>query len=364
MGLERLVSVLNGVEDVYETDIFHSLASKIKESGNYNEKIIRVLADHLRSSVFLIADGIRPSNKEAGYILRRLLRRILAYQIKYDIHADLFPESVEIVKEKFGKIYPELTEAKIILEVLEEEKLKFQEAIANGLKEIEKYPEITGKEAFYLYETFGLPYELIIELASKDSTKNLFREDFEIEFKKHQEISRAGREKKFGGHGLLIDTGEIKAANEEEMVKVVKLHTATHLLQWALREVLGKNVRQMGSDINIERARFDFSFDRKMTQEEIKKVEELVNQKIKENLPVFYKEMSKAEAEKTGALHFFKAKYPEMVKVYFIGEGENNISKEFCGGPHVNHTSEIGSFKIKKEEAVAGGIRRIRATIL
>jgi len=362
MGLERLVSVLNGVEDVYETDIFHSLASKIKESGNYNEKIIRVLADHLRSSVFLIADGIRPSNKEAGYILRRLLRRILAYQIKYDIHADLFPESVEIVKEKFGKIYPELTEAKIILEVLEEEKLKFQEAIANGLKEIEKYPEITGKEAFYLYETFGLPYELIIELASKDSTKNLFREDFEIEFKKHQEISRAGREKKFGGHGLLIDTGEIKAANEEEMVKVVKLHTATHLLQWALREVLGKNVRQMGSDINIERARFDFSFDRKMTQEEIKKVEELVNQKIKENLPVFYKEMSKAEAEKTGALHFFKAKYPEMV--YFIGEGENNISKEFCGGPHVNHTSEIGSFKIKKEEAVAGGIRRIRATIL
>ena len=209
-----------------------------------------------------------------------------------------------------------------------------------------------------------MPYELIIELASKDSTKNLFREDFEIEFKKHQEISRAGREKKFGGHGLLIDTGEIKAANEEEMVKVVKLHTATHLLQWALREVLGKNVRQMGSDINIERARFDFSFDRKMTQEEIKKVEELVNQKIKENLPVFYKEMSKAEAEKTGALHFFKAKYPEMVKVYFIGEGENNISKEFCGGPHVNHTSEIGSFKIKKEEAVAGGIRRIRATIL
>jgi len=358
MGLERLTSILAANDDVFETDLLKPLFSKIKElAPETEEKILRILTDHLRASIFLIVDGIRPSNKEAGYILRRLLRRILAYQIKYDIHADLFPESVEIVKKKFGKIYPKIKETKIIMDVMESEAQKFQATIAHGIKEIEKCETISGKKAFYLYETFGLPFELIKEL-SPIKTKDLKREDFDEEFEKHRDISRAGVEKKFGGHGLILNTGELKAKNEEEEKKVIRLHTATHLLQWALIEVLGKNIRQTGSDITAERTRFDFSFDRKLTSEEIKKIENLVNQKIKENLPVYFKEMPKTEAEKTGALSFFKAKYPEIVKVYFIGP-----SIEFCGGPHVKNTSEIGNFKIIKEESTAAGIRRIRATV-
>ncbi|MEK7636042.1 MAG: alanine--tRNA ligase-related protein [Patescibacteria group bacterium] len=369
MGFERLTAVLQGVDDVFETDIFKDFVFKINEFIPGGErKIVKILADHLKASIFLTADGIRPSNKEAGYILRRLLRRILAYSVKCDIHADLFPESVDFMKAKFSRFYPELNNAKTILAVLEEERLKFQEAIGKGLKEMKKYDEIGVKEAFYLYETFGLPFELIKELA-RQKVKNLNKGEFEKEFAKefegHQEISRAGAEKKFGGHGLVLNTGELKAVNEEEMKKVIRFHTATHLLQWSLREVLGKDVRQTGSDINAERLRFDFSFNRKMTAEEIKKVEDLANEKINENLPVYFKEMSKSDAEKIGALAFFKAKYPDVVKVYFIGAEEkgNLISAEFCGGPHINNTSEIGKFKILKEEAVAAGIRRIRAII-
>lgn len=364
MGLERLVSVIAGVDDVFETDIFSNFVSRLKELIGDNERVVKILADHLRASIFLISDGIRPSNKEAGYILRRLLRRILAYQVKYDIHADLFPESVEIIKNKFGGIYPELNNAKIILEVLEEEKLKFQEAVGKGIKELEKFKEITGKEAFYIYESFGIPFEFIVELAPKEAIKDLTKEDFDLEFKKHQDISRAGAEKKFGGHGLVLDTGELKAGNEEEMKKVIRLHTATHLLQWALREVFGKEIKQMGSDINAERLRFDFSFGRKLTADEIRKVEDLIYGKINEKLPVYFKEMPKNEAEKIGALSFFKAKYPENVKIYFIGKDDDSaISKEFCGGPHVSNTSEIGEFKILKEEAVSAGMRRIKIII-
>jgi alanyl-tRNA synthetase len=364
MGFERLAAVLQNTDDVFETDIFQQLVSKIKELAPPVEKrIIRILADHLRAAVFLIADGVRPSNKEAGYVLRRLLRRIMAHEVKYDIHADLFPAGVEIIKEKFGEIYPEVKEKRMILEILEEEKQKFQEAIGKGIKEIEKLAsrnqEIKSEDAFYLYETFGLPFEMILELASKEAVKNLRKEDFDKEFEKHQEVSRAGAEKKFGGHGLVLDTGELKAGSEEEMQKVIRLHTATHLLHWALREILGKEVKQTGSDINPERTRFDFSFNRKITAEEIKKVEDLVNQKIQEDPPVSFKEMPKEEAEKTGALHFFKQKYPDVVKVYFIGP-----SVEFCGGPHVERAGEIGEFKITKEEAVGAGARRIRATVL
>ena len=369
MGLERLTAMMQGVDDVFETDIFQSLVGRVRELifSSEHDRIVRILVDHLRASIFLIADGIRPSNKEAGYILRRLLRRIMALQIKYDVHTDLFPESVALIKEKFGEVYPELKEIKVILEVMEEEEQKFQEVIGKGVREIEKIfsrnQEINGKEAFYIYETFGLPYELIKELAPAEIIKNLLKEDFESEFQKHQEISRAGVEKKFGGHGLVLDTGELKAGSDEEIGKVIRFHTATHLLQWALREVLGKDVKQMGSDINPERMRFDFSFNRKMTSEEIGKVENLVNQKIRENLRVYFKEMPKTEAEKIGALSFFKAKYPDVVRVYFIGSEGEVISAEFCGGPHIENTSEIGEFKILKEEAVSAGVRRIRAIV-
>src|SRR3989304_5925278 len=211
MGLERLVSILQGVDDVFETDLLKPLFSKIKElAPKAEEKILRILTDHLRASIFLIVDGIRPSNKEAGYILRRLLRRILAYQIKYDIHADLFPQMIEIIKEKFGGVYSGINETKKILEVLENESQKFQEAISRGIKEMEKLSKINGKKAFYLYETFGLPFELIKEL-SPIKTKDLKREDFDEEFEKHRDISRAGVQKKFGGHGLILNTGELKA---------------------------------------------------------------------------------------------------------------------------------------------------------
>ncbi|MDI6717532.1 MAG: alanine--tRNA ligase [Patescibacteria group bacterium] len=370
MGMERLAVILQGVNNVFETDLFVSIMAKINElTPSADNRIKRILADHLRGAIFLVADGVLPSNKEAGYVLRRLLRRILAYQIVNDIHADLFAESVEIIKNNFGEFYPELNKTKEILNVLEEEKVKFEETIGRGIREIEKYKEsgkeISGSEAFYLYETFGLPFELIKELAPSKLTANLNKADFDREFEKHQEISRAGAEKKFGGHGLIFDTGELKAATEEEMKKVIRLHTATHLLQWALRQVLGNEVKQMGSDITSERLRFDFSFGRKITPEEIKQVENLVNEKINLNLPVYFEEMSKEEAEKSGALAFFRQKYPSVVKVYFIGfkaSGEI-ISKELCGGPHVEYTSEIGKFKIIKEESVGMGIRRIK-TIL
>ena len=366
MGFERLVAVLNGVDNVFETDIFQPLISKINElAPNLDDRAARIMTDHLRASVFLIADGVRPSNKEAGYILRRLLRRILAYRVKYDIHADLFPEAVEIIKNKFGKIYPELNQSKEILAVMEDEQQKFQEAIGKGMKEIGKYSQIDGEKAFYIYETFGLPFELIKEIAPLETVRNLSKNDFDKEFEKHQDISRAGVEKKFGGHGLSLDTGELKAGDEEEIKKVTRLHTATHLLLWALREILGKEVKQMGSDINPERARFDFSTDRKLTPEEIKKTEEMINEKVKADFPVAFKEMPKTEAEQIGAVAAFKHKYPDIVKIYYIGENlEDAISKEFCGGPHVSRTSEIGQVKILKEEGVSAGVRRMRIAVI
>jgi len=366
MGFERLLVMLEGVKNVFETSAFSSIVSEIRKSAiNCSEREIRILTDHIRSSAFLIADGIRPSNKEAGYVLRRLLRRIIVIKIKNDIHSDIFQIGFDQVEKFFGGHYSELNNKKEILFVWNEEFEKFQESIAKGMKEIIRYSNITGKEAFYIYESFGLPYELILELATPESIKNLNREDFENEYKKHQEISRAGIANKFGGHGLVLDTGELKAGNDEELSRVIKMHTATHLLQWSLRKNIDSNIKQMGSDINPQRLRFDFNFDRKLTLEEIKLVEFDVNRIIQEDLPVYFKEMPKEEASLVGALSFFRQKYPEVVRVYFIGSETSGgvVSAEFCGGPHIDHTLEIGSFKIIKEESVAKGIRRIRATI-
>ncbi len=363
MGLERLVIMMQGVEDVFQTDLFEGLIKNINEvAPTLKDREVRVFADHLRSSIFLIADGVRPSNKEAGYILRRLLRRVIAYQTIYDAHADLFALAHAAVKEKYGKLYPEVNDPRI-LEVMDSEKEKFETAIAKGLREIKKHAAIGTKEAFHLYESFGLPFELIKELAP-EASKDLDRKEFDEAFKKHQELSRAGAEKKFGGHGLLLDTGELKAKDEIELKKVTRLHTATHLMQAALRKVLGPDVQQRGSDITAERTRFDFAFPRKLTPEEIKKVEELVNGAVAQDLPMGFKEMAKEEAEKTGALYFFKQKYPERVKVYFAGHTlDDAFSKEFCGGPHVTHTLEVGKFRVMKEEAVGAGVRRIRAIV-
>lgn len=368
MGLERLTSVLQDGENIFETDLFKPLLFKIRGlTVGLDEKTIRVFADHLRAASFLIADGLRPGNKEAAYILRRLLRKVMVYGIKHKIPFSVFREVSQAVSLKYSPFYNELKNWNKIASVIEEENVLFEKALSRGLKELENCRIIDAAKAFYIYETFGLPLELIKELAPAKSLFNFSQKDFDEKFEKHQKISRAGVENKFGGHGLILDTGELKARDENEVKKVIRLHTATHLLQQALRDVLGDEARQAGSDITAERARFDFNFNRKMIAEELNKVEDLVNRKISANLPVSFQEMSQDEAKKTGALHFFKAKYPERVKVYFIAPAGKGIkeaySKEFCNGPHVKATGEIGGFKIIKEEAVAAGVRRIRAVV-
>ena len=365
MGFERLMAVIIGETDVFKTDLFLPIVKKLEEvAPNLDEQSKKVFADHLRASAFLIADGIRPSNKEAGYILRRLLRRVIAYEVSRDVHSDLFAVVVPEVAQKFSDVYPGLKNTEEILRVMEEEKSKFQAALGRGLKELTRYEKLTAEDAFKLYESYGLPFELIKEMAPRESAKNLKQEDFDKEFEKHQKKSRAGAEAKFGGHGLLLNTGEIKAGNKEELNKILRLHTTTHLLQAALRKVLGNEVEQRGSDVNAQRTRFDFTFPRKMTPEEIKKVEDLINQAIKDDLPVRKIELPLEEAKKTGALHFFGTKYPPQVKVYYIGNAiKDAFSKEFCNGPHVERTGEIGKVIITKEEAVSSGVRRIRAKV-
>ncbi len=375
MGFERLAMIAQGKKNLFDTDLFMPLISVLPTAGaGIDRRTERIFADHVRGFSFLISDGVAPSNKGAGYILRRLMRRVIAQDYLLAEHAESGKDVAKYVTDHavhqmiaacvaaYQKIYPELDE-KRILGVFMEESKKFRKTIATGFRELAKIDSLDARTAFSLYESYGLPYEVIKEVGGKKAAK-LTREAFEEEFKKHQEKSRAGAEKKFGGHGLILDTGELKAGNEDELKKVLRLHTATHLLQRALREVLGPEVHQMGSDITPERTRFDFSFPRKMTPDEIKKTEAIVNVKIKEDLPVGFKEMSKDEAEKVGALHFFKEKYPERVKVYFVGRDLAGAwSKEFCGGPHVTHTGEIGHFKIVKEEAVGSGVRRVRGVV-
>jgi alanyl-tRNA synthetase len=363
MGLERLTMAYQNVPTIFDTNLFKRITSLLPP--NMDLRVKRILADHARGICFLIADGVRPSNKEAGYVLRRLIRRVIVHEHLAGMGLKRGMELEHVlgqVIQEYDSFYPELKK-EVILPVFEAEYEKFKKTIDNGLKELQKTDSIDAKSAFKLYESFGLPYEIIKELGGAKATK-LNREEFDAEFKHHQEISRAGQEKKFGGHGLLLDTGELKAADEAELKKVTRLHTATHMLQQALREVLGQEVKQAGSDITVERTRFDFSFPRKLAPEEIKKVEDRVNEKIAEDLPMQKEVMPKIEAEKTGALYFFKEKYPDPVNVYYIGKDlEHAWSKEFCGGPHVTHTGEIGKFKIVKEEAVGAGTRRIRAIV-
>jgi alanyl-tRNA synthetase len=379
MGMERLTMIVQKKKNIFDTDLFMPLVAVLPTAGATGDtasdlRTQRIFADHVRGFSFLISDGVTPSNKGAGYILRRLMRRVIvqdqlmAEHIEGGRQASNYETDryiyamINACVQRYQPVYKELDAAKI-REVFVEESKKFRKTMAYGLKELSKLTALDAKAAFNLYESYGLPYEVIKELGGKKS-EALTHAAFDEEFKKHQERSRAGTVHKFGGHGLILDTGELKAGNEEELKKVLRLHTATHLLQGALREVLGPEVHQLGSDITPERTRFDFPFPRKVTSAEIKKVEDIVNAKIKEDLPVGFKEMSKAEAENVGALHFFKEKYPENVKVYYIGKDLATAwSKEFCGGPHVTHTGEIGHFKIAKEEAVGAGVRRVRGVV-
>lgn len=364
MGLERLVMVIQKKKNIFETDLFQPIIDLLKIS---DKRIQRIVADHIRGSVFLISDDIEPSNVERGYVLRSLLRRIISHLHLLNLERELIKKLVEAVVANYGSVY-QLASKDKITDVINKEFDDFSRALEKGLKEFNKFEKIiSGKEAFDLHQNYGFRIELMKDLA-KERGFSIDEKGFWEEYKKHQEISRAGLERKFGGHGLVFDTGEIKAGTEEELKKVTKLHTATHLLHQALRAVLGNHVKQMGSDITSERLRFDFSHSQKMTPEGIKKIEDLVNQKIKENLKVSLTEMSYEEAMKSGALAFFKEKYPEKVKVYSIGGDPSTgsgraFSVEICGGPHVEKTADLGYFKIVKEESSAAGIRRIRAVI-
>ena len=367
MGLERLAMVSQNTPTIFETDLFKPLMDLLSGRGlnkPLDERTQRIIADHIRGIVFLIADGVRPSNKDAGYILRRLMRRVITHEFLAGGTVLDAEELLRTVITNYGEFYPEM-KSQEVFGIYKDENSKFSKTLETGLKELERLTEVDARAAFKLYESYGLPYEVIKEVVAKKATK-LTREDFDKEFAKHQEISRAGAGKKFGGHGLILDTGELKAGSEEEIKKATRLHTATHLLNQALHDVLGDEVDQRGSDITPERTRFDFVFSRKMTPEEIKRVENIVNEKISEDLPVRVKEMAVGDALALGVRKFYKAKYPDVAKVYYIGKDEDinkAYSKEFCGGPHMEHTGEIGKFKIAKEEAVSAGTRRIRGII-
>jgi alanyl-tRNA synthetase len=347
MGLERTTVVMQGKENVFETDIFEPILSYLKSnSKNYDDKSARIVADHIRSAVFIISDGIIPANTEAGYVLRRILRRAIRFIDKLTLSQEAIFDLVKIVIENFSYAYPELkTNENNILEIIKNEDIKFMQTLENGLKEFEK-----GIEAFDLFQSYGFPIEMTIELA-KEKGITIDVNSFNEKMKKHQEISKAGSEQKFKGG--LAGTGEMET----------KYHTATHLLNSALRAVLGNHVSQKGSNITAERLRFDFIHPEKLTDEQKKKVEDYVNGVIALKLPVTCREMSAEEAKQSGAQGVFTDKYDAVVKVYTVGTDADHFSKEICGGPHVTNTSELGRFKITKEEAVSAGVRRIKAVL-
>jgi alanyl-tRNA synthetase len=345
-GLERLATVLQNKKSVFETDIFAPVIAKIKESATqYDEKAARIVADHLRAATFLIADGVVPSNKDQGYVLRRIIRRAVFKMGYLGLQSQVGSEIMKMYIDKYAPSYPNLKE-KDIIQIFREEEERFTKTLQEGQREFER-----GTDPFTLWTSYGFPIELTEELA-KAKGVTIDKEAFEAEFKKHQDLSRAGAEQKFKGG--LGDTSEMS----------VKYHTATHLLHQALHDVLGEEVGQKGSNITPERLRFDFSFPRKLTDEEKQQVEQIVNEKIALGLPVNKVIMPKAEAEQTGARHFFGEKYPDEVSVYYIGDSlESAYSKEFCGGPHVESLVGLGTFKIAKEEAVSAGVRRIKAVL-
>ena len=364
-GLERITAASENQPDIFLTSALKPIVEELEKitGKKYHDyqKAFRIMADHTKAAVFLVADGARPSNKAQGYVVRRLIRRVIRFGSQFDINQKipLLLALVNTVIEMYEKDYPELKENKeIIIKELRQEEERFAKTLEKGNKKISEYKILDSKIAFDLYQSYGFPFELTEEIARERGQKVEYGE-FRKAFEEHQAKSRAGAEKKFGGHGLVLNTGELKAATEEEVKIVTRLHTATHLLHAALRKILGEEVRQAGSDITAERLRFDFTFPRKFTPEEIKRVEDLVNKVIGQDLPVTKEEMPYEEVLKTDALSFFKQKYPDRVNVYSVGD----FSKELCGGPHVSRTSEIGQFKITKEEAIAAGVRRIRAII-
>ncbi|MCF7795746.1 alanine--tRNA ligase [Patescibacteria group bacterium] len=365
MGLERVLCVVNNYNNIYESELFKDVILELEKlSGKLYKNFIsqmRIIADHARTATFILSEKnkITPSNSDKGYILRRLIRKVvrLAKEIGIPENISITSNLAEIYIKKFKNIYPELLENKdFIISELKKEEDKFELTLDNGIKEFNKAVKILknnnkkiipGDVVFRLYDTYGFPFELTKNMA-KIENLNISEEDFCNRFKKHQEVSKKGSDKKFKG-GL--------ADNNYE---TVKLHTTAHLLIEALRRVLGDHVFQRGANITQERLRFDFSHPNKLTEEEIEKIENLVNKKIKEKIPVICKEMCLDDAKKCGAMGIFDNKYGNNVKVYQIGD----FSNEICGGPHVENTSELGVFKIKKQESSSAGVRRIKAVLL
>ena len=371
MGLERTNCILQGKTSVYLTEVFQPIINKIEALAGYTygtdeakDRSVRIIADHSRSSVFILGDqkGVSPSNIGAGYVLRRLIRRAVREGMKLGIDKDFLAEIAATVIENFKNAYPELEQnAQKVKSELTQEEAKFREALKNGEKEFQRLlpnlmknpkKEISGKVAFRLFDTFGFPLELTQELASENGF-TVDVEGFKEAEQKHKEASKTA------------DAGAAKGGLAEQSEVTTKYHTATHLLQQALINVLGEQVAQKGSNINNERMRFDFTFERPMTKEEIQKVQDMVNEQIKADLPVDMRIMTLDEAKAEGARALFSSKYGEEVKVYTIGKDPKTdwFSKEVCGGPHVQHTAQIGDFKIEKEQSSSAGVRRIRATI-
>jgi len=362
MGVERTLTILNGLDDNYQSSIFQPIIREIElisnkkyEKNKEDKRAMRIIADHIRAAVFILGDerAIKPGNIGQGYVLRRLIRRAIRYGKLLGINGYFI---VKVAKSVLP-IYPDYQELhrnhKFIMQELEIEEIKFNETLEKGLKEFNKLGRdgiITGTEAFLLFQSFGFPIEMTQELASEKGVK-IDLEEYNQEFEKHQTLSRTA------------SAGVFKSGLADNSDAVKKLHTATHLLNEALRKVLSKDIKQKGSNITPERLRFDFNFPRKLTEDEIKAVEKEVNRIIKLKLPVKREEILLEDALNSGAQAEFGAKYPELVSVYTIGNKESFYSREICTGPHVENTKEIGHFRILKEESVASGIRRIKAVV-
>jgi alanyl-tRNA synthetase len=363
MGLERTAAVISGYETVFETSSFQAsfreierISGKIYAGGDQTTvRSMRIIADHIRAATFAMGDGIYPSNVQAGYIVRRLIRRAIREGRRLGMTGSFVPDIARIVISEFGGHYRELaSERERILEEMSKEESKFLQTLEKGMKELEKMiaaGTVTGEQAFILYTTYGFPLELTEEIA-RERGQSIDREAFSRQFSKHQELSRTA------------SAGMFKGGLQDQSIETTRLHTATHLLHSALRKILGTHVEQKGSNITTDRLRFDFVHPQKMTPEELVAVEGLVNDAIERNLPVLVETMSPEEAKNAGALGFFGHKYGDQVKVYTIGNEETGVfSKEICGGPHVTHLGDLGRFKIQKEEASSAGIRRIKAVL-
>ena len=362
MGLERVTAILQGKSSCYETELFIPIFEKLDALRGISAPTERsceerIIADHVRTAVFMMGDGVVPGNVDQPYVLRRILRRTILKGRELEINKGFIPDLAQVVIDNYSDVYPQLSNnAEVIMDELKREEEQFARTLEKGMREfhklIQKVPEhvtnkmISGKNAFKLYDTHGLPLELTEELAAEQGFA-VDRKGFEKAFKKHQELSRKGAEQKFKG-GLADDSE-----------KTAALHTATHLLHEALRRVLGDHVAQKGSNITAERLRFDFTHPEKVTKEQLAEVEKMINEVIQKNFPVNCEEMDVEEAKNAGAIGLFVDKYGERVKVYSIGD----FSKEICGGPHTANTGSLGAFKIKKEESSSRGVRRIKAVL-